>query len=173
MHINSFHLTNFHSCMPVLIRQVWIMVQFYMSCAVEFFFPTSFLYARSTTKCLQITETVFQFEGMKWTLKRPICCVHILQPFLPNKPSDPPETTTSHLSKDDWKIRYYLLAKHKNLASKRGLPTPVQHAQWTDSFPVLQTQRRQSMYYKKNVLEHRGCEDKNQYMQHYTASHLP
>lgn len=147
MHINRFHLTHFHSCLPVIIRGVWVMVQFYMSCAEETFFsPPFFLYAGSATECLQMT--VFQFEGMKWILKRLIHCKHILQPLLLGKLTNPPETTTSHLNTAErFSIIFWQSVRTRQV--KGGfIHSDTVNCQFSST-------PDKKMYYK-NVLEHRG-----------------
>ena len=131
--------------MPVLISEVWIMVWFYMSCAAEMFF--SLLSFCTLDQLQNVFRLIFQFEGMKRILTRSICSEHTLQPLLPNKRTNPHETTTSHLNRCDWKIHYYLSTKHKNLASKGSFPalndihsklTIFQHSRLKEVIHILQ-----------------------------------
>lgn len=100
MHINDFHLTHFHSCVPVLISKVWIMVQFYMSCAGEMFFSLLAFCA------LDQLQNVFQLQRQSFNLKawneylRDLFIVNIyFNPFSqtnqPTHPKLPPATWTS------------------------------------------------------------------------------
>lgn len=138
MHINSFHLTHFHSCVPVLIGGVWTIVQFYLSSVGDMFFSSFFFHINQPQNVFRL-QAVFQFGGIEWILRRLICS-NMLQSLLPEKPTHQPKLTQATSLRTTERVS--ITSTKLKTCKERRLPSPAWHSQWADT--VFQSSRHKN-----------------------------